>query len=253
VIHNNKINDSGFEIPENTIVVVPNKLDKEKIDYLDILLPLLGENKRDWFTSHFYYCLPIIIGNQYGFAIKSRKTFTAIWNGGEGRDSIRIEVAEDGDVAQQITSHFGSGILTIQNPFTLRTPPNINLMTIQPPNFFIPGINSMTGVVETDNLRRDFTFNLKITIPNFKVHVKSGDVIAAFLPIPRNFVENFELKHIRDLFSEEMHLEELKTSEEFGRQRHEEDKEKPHYAGRKYFKGEDYDGTPFKYKHQKTL
>ena len=53
------------------------------------------------------------------------------------------------------------GVVTIQNRFTFRTPPDVNLMTINPPNYWIDGIQHMTGVIETDNLRRDFTFNLK--------------------------------------------------------------------------------------------
>ena len=146
-----KINDKNNLIPENTILVVPSYLNKEKMDYSQIMTSLVGENKRDWFHSHFYYCLPLTIGNQYGFAIKSRKNFTAIWDGGVSKDSTHINILDDLDPSQSISSHFGSGIITIQNSFTLRTPPNINLMTIQPPNIFIPGLASMTGVIETDN------------------------------------------------------------------------------------------------------
>jgi hypothetical protein len=248
-----KINDEKNLIPENTIVVVPFSSDQNNFNYNDFMFSLVGENKRDWFNSHFYYCLPLIIGNQYGFAIKSTKKFTAIWDGGISKENTNISIFEDTNVSQSISSHFGSGIITIQNPFTLRTPPNINLMTIQPPNIFIPGLSSMTGVVETDNLRRDFTFNLKITIPNFKVTVNTGDIIAAFLPIPRNFVEKFEIKHIQDVFSKELHLEEINASDEFGKQRFTEDKTKPHEAGRKYFKGLDYDDSEYIYNHQKTL
>jgi hypothetical protein len=248
-----KINDENNLIPANTIVVVPSSFDEEKIDYKDFMFSLVGENKRDWFNSHFYYCLPLTIGNQYGFAIKSTKKFTAMWDGGQSKENTHIRFFEDTDPRQTIVSHFGSGIITIQNPFTLRTPPNINLMTIQPPNIFIPGLSSMTGVIETDNLRRDFTFNLKITIPNFKITVNAGDIIAAFLPIPRNFVEKFDIKHVRDIFSKEMHLEEINASNEFGKQRFTEDKEKPHEAGRKYFKGLDYDNSEYIYNHQKTL
>jgi hypothetical protein len=249
----NKINDENNLIPENKILVIPSHFDEEKIDYGQTMISLIGENKRDWFNSHFYYCLPLTIGNQYGFAIKSRKKFTAMWDGGISKDNTYVRILEDQDPSQTVVSHFGSGIITIQNAFTLRTPPNINLMTVQPPNIFIPGLASMTGVIETDNLRRDFTFNLKITIPNFKISVNVGDIIAAFLPIPRNFVENFELDHVRNIFSDELHLEEIKAANEFGRQRGTEDKIKPHEAGRKYFKGLDYDDSEYIYNHQKTL
>ena len=37
-------------------------------------------------------------------------------------------------------------------------------------------------MVEADNLRRDFTFNLKIVKPEVEVSVKKGDLISAILP-----------------------------------------------------------------------
>ena len=61
-------------VPENTIVVVPHF--KNDTSYLDVIQPLKGEAKRDWFDQAFYYCLPLTIGNQYGFAIKSLRSFT---------------------------------------------------------------------------------------------------------------------------------------------------------------------------------
>ena len=95
----------------------------------------------------------------------------------------------------RIDSHFGEGIITIGTPFILRTPPGINIMTINPPNYIIPNITVMTGVIETDNLRRNFTFNLKIQMPNIRVTVPAGTPLAGFIPIPRYFADNFELKY----------------------------------------------------------
>ena len=45
--------------------------------------------------------------------------------------------------------------------------------------------------VTTFDLRCDFTFNLKITVPNMLVSVKKGDALGAFIPIPRYFVDGF--------------------------------------------------------------
>jgi hypothetical protein len=244
------INDPGYEVPENTIVVVPHAPGQTGF-YKEILLPLKGESKRDWFTAHFYYCLPLTIGNQYGIAVRSAFTFEATWPGGEAPAVITFE--PNSDIPQQVVStHFNNGVITFQNFFALKTPPGINLMTIQPPNMFIPGCVSMTGVVETDQIRRDFTFNLKITVPNYKVKVNKGDIIGAFIPIPRYFVDKFEVSLVTDLFDADLHLNETKEAKLLGIERSTTDKEKNHMAGRRYFKGFHSDETPYT-DHQKTI
>ena len=83
------MNDPGQEVPDNHILVVPHSLGiPENGYYQEVILPLAGESKRDWFTPHFYYCLPINVGNQYGFVIKSLIDFDMIWKGGEENPEI---------------------------------------------------------------------------------------------------------------------------------------------------------------------
>ena len=195
------LNDPGHEVPENTIVVVPHSLNNDG-SYKEVLLDLKGNPKREWFNSHFYYCLPLTIGNQYGYVIKSLRDFIAIWDGTNNDAEINF-LNNDNEHLQVIKNGFGQGIITIQNRFGFKTPPGINLMTIQPPNWFIPGTCAMTGVIETDQIRRDFTFNLKITVPNMVVSVKKGDALGAFIPIPRHFVDGFNLKIVSEIFEME--------------------------------------------------
>lgn len=240
-------------IPKNKIVTIPeseNFINSNEI----IIEPLKGKIKRDWFVKHAYFCLPLTIGNQYGFAIKSLKTFSVIWDGGEGSQNVKIEILDDGEHTgyQSINSHFGMGTVTIQNRFTFRTPPDINLMTINPPNHWIDGIQHMTGVIETDNLRRDFTFNLKVTRKNEKIIINKGDYIGCVLPIPRYFVEGFELQNGYDIFTKEEIEEEQQVMREFGIERSTKDIEKPNGNGRRYFNGEDVRGCPF-HNHQTKL
>jgi hypothetical protein len=232
------LNDPGHEVPENTILVVPHDLGQDGF-YKDVIEPLKGKIQRDWFNEHFYYCLPINIGNQYGFVIKSTRDFSMTWDGStRNSNDIIFEFTEsDSDEKQVIKSGFAEGVVTIQNKFSLKTPPGINLMTIQPPNMFIPGCVAMTGVIETDQIRRDFTFNIKITIPNYKINVKKGDALGAFIPIQRYFIDQFETKLITDVFNKTYHENELYDSNELNRQRNAEDKNKPHQSGRKYFNG----------------
>ena len=244
------LNDSGYEVPDNKIIVVPQSLNDDGW-YKEIIKPLKGETKRDWFNSHFYYCLPLSIGNQYGFVINSLRDFDVVWDG-TGSDAEIIFLNNENEEKQIIKTGFGKGIITIQNRFSLKTPIGINLMTIQPPNLFIPGCAAMTGVIETDQIRRDFTFNLKVTVPNIKITIKKGDPVGAFIPIPRYFVDNFEVELVGDLFDEQLHINEIEEMNILSIERIGKDKEKPHQSGRRYFNGIHTDSNKYP-DHQKRI
>jgi len=252
----NYINDPGFEVPENKIIVVPNYGPSNENDgwYKEIVEPLKGNMKRDWFNEHFYYCLPINIGNQYGFAIKSLRDLDIVWDGSNDRTGdLHIQFLNDDNVEKQnFNDGFSTGVLTIQNHFHFKTPPGINLMTIQPPNMYVPGTIAMTGIIETDQLRRDFTFNLKVTIPHYPIKIRKGDVLGAFIPVPRHFVDNFDLDIVHNHFDRELYDNEMFDGEELNRQRQHDDKEKPHDSGRKYFRGEHAFGEKY-VDHQKRV
>ncbi len=246
-----------IKVPKNTIVALPyDDFYRGRQD--EIYFSLKGQHKRDWFSKHAYLCLPLVIGNQYGFAMKSLLDATLLWNGGpEPQDTTvtihNTEAAQKHGSLQLMNSHFGLGIVTVQTAFALRTPPSINLMTFQPPNWFIDGLQNMTGVVETDNLRRDFTFNMKLTRANHLVKIKVGDVLGAVLPYPRDYVDHFELKDAYHVFSAEEISTEQKAAHDFGVERSTQDPKKKRGVGRRYFEGEDVYGTKFTQPHQKTL
>jgi hypothetical protein len=244
------INDIGYEVPENKILIVPNAVNA--ITYFEeIIDPLKGKAKREWFDAHAYYCLPLTIGNQYGFLIKSMRDFDIIW-GGTTKDAEITFLNNDNEEKQYIKNGFGSGIVTIQNNFALKTPPNINIMTIQPPNLFIPGCIALTGVIECDNIRRDFTFNFKVTVPNIVISVRKGDPLGAFIPIPRNFVEKFSVEKVENYFNDDLIQKENEESQRLSTERVTVDLEKNHQSGRRYFKGVHTDETKY-VNHQKNM
>ena len=244
------LNDPGYEVPENTLLVVPSSPDNDGW-YKEIIMPLKGEAKRDWFTPHFYYCLPLNIGNQYGFVIKSMRDFEIIWDGSE-RDAVITFLNDDNAEKQVIQTGFSQGIITVQNHFSIKTPIGINTMAFQPPNMFIPGCVAMTGVIETDQIKRDFTFNFKVTVPNITIKVKKGDPLGAFIPIPRYFVDKFDVDLVTNVFDKELHLNEIAEGSRLTHERNNGDKSKPHMAGRRYFNGTNSDDSPYQ-DHQKRL
>ena len=246
-----------MKVPDHRILALP--YDDHYAGLQDtVFLPLRGQHKRDWFSKHAYLCLPLVIGNQYGFALKSLFHATFLWNGGpEPADTtITVHNTEEADAfggLQLLASQFGLGIVTVQTAFALRTPPEVNLMTLQPPNVFIDGLQNLTGVVEADNLRRDFTFNLKITRPDHPIEIKVGDLLAAVMPIPRGFVEKFEMIDAYEAVSPDTVALEQQTARDFGREREEVDAKNKRGVGRRYFKGEDVYGQRFEHSHQQVL
>lgn len=239
-------------VPDKNIVAISYDEFWQSQEHINTVFePLKGKNTRDWFVNHAYYCLPLVMGNQHGFVVKSLYDFEVEWLGGNTVEDVKIgilspiEEYEKTYNLQNITSHFGMGLITVQMCFTLRTPPGINLMTINPPNYYIDGIYHLTGVVEADNLRRDFTFNLRITRPNYKIRINKGDYIGCIIPYPRHFIDQFHIVDAKSLFSPENITEERRCMDDFAKERREIDKNKPHGNGRRYWRGEDIYGNKF--------
>jgi hypothetical protein len=251
------INDGINDVPDKTIAIFTapkmhdNELTQERISSM-VKKP---EKKRDWFTPHFYRCLPLTIGNQYGFTISSEFDIDFEWDGGDSTESVRLYIDESivnthNTKYPNISSHFGNGIVTIDPPYYFRTPPGVNLITMNPPNYVIPNVTVMTGVVETDNLRRNFTFNLKIQMPNIRTHIPAGYPLAAFMPIPRYYCDEFNLDFAKNIFSKEIVNEENEANKASDVYREEVEINLKGRVGKHYMQGKDVYGNVFK-DHQK--
>jgi len=91
------INDGINNVPDKTIAVFTDPFNTSwQHDNKKRLFDMVDKppKKRDWFTPHFYRCLPLTIGNQYGFIIKSEFDFSFIWDGGDSKDSIKLFLNE---------------------------------------------------------------------------------------------------------------------------------------------------------------
>jgi hypothetical protein len=199
-------------VPDNTIAVFIDKSVGFPMTYFEEVSQLLQKppKKRSWFTNHFYRCLPLSIANQYGFVLTLPFDIELTWDGTEPITGVTVKTDEQSYF--KVMSLFGSGIVTIATPFHLRTPPGVNLMTINPPNYILPNITVMNGVIETDNIRGPFTFNIKLQIPGITTTLKKGMPISGIIPIPRYFADGFTLKDASDIFTQEELDEENKAS-----------------------------------------
>ena len=149
---------------------------------------------RDWMDAlpeaFGYRCLPLNIANMHGWEICCQRGFQAWWDGGAGKDAIRIE-ADEGQ-GELPSSHFGSGVLTFHVPALFRTPPGINLLVTGPTNRPKHGIAALTGIVETDWSPFTFTMNWRFTAPRVAVDWQAGEPFCFFFPLPRDLIETAE-------------------------------------------------------------
>ena len=243
-------------VPEKTIAYIPcierNGLLPFNMDVSTFLKPLNTDHKRNWFTPQFYKCLPLSIANMQGLAFSSPFSFDVLWDGGKGTEAIFINTYDDSGILNfnetihvGISSHFGHGIFTFNLPIMLKTPPNINLMTIAAPNYPLPGISPMSGAVETDNLSFTFTLNFKIDIPNVVIKVEKGYPIMGIIPIPRNYCDSFQLLNGYDILNKDDIEEERQISYEQSVSRDEQNKNNLK-QDKRYYRGTDIRNNKFK-------
>ena len=237
--------NQGKNVPDKKIAVFCQNDSLSKARLSNIISK--PKKKRMWFSPHFYNCLPLTIGNQYGFVVKSEFSFSVIWNGGDKAEDTIFMFDKDSpdttDLYPRIHTHFGHGVITINPPYMLRTPPGVNLITINPPNVIMPNITVMTGVIESDHLRRNFSFNLKIQTPNVEVFFPAGVSLAAFMPIPKNFGDGFDMVWADEIFDDETIVEELQASIDHDLHREYIEPTLPNNIGKLYFKGLDVYGN----------
>jgi hypothetical protein len=164
--------------------------------------------------SYAYRCLPLSIANAHGWEILCPVTCEAEWNGGSHKDDVKITF-EDGDnnlsgkwnMRSLVETHFGSGILTFNLGFILKTSPGYDIWVTGPVNEFKDGIQALSAVIETYWMPNVFTMNWKFTRPNSRVRFEKGEPFCFFFPIDHGLLErcNPTFNHIsedRDLESQ---------------------------------------------------
>lgn len=146
-----------------------------------------------------YRCLPLTIGNQFGWELLSPCTFDALWTGGRGVNAI--EIVRRGGGGRLPESHFGNGILTMHPCHLFRTESPYQLLVTGPLNAPKDGIQPLTGVVETDWLPFTFSMNWVFTRPGVVIRFEEGEPFCHFFPVVAEVLEAVE-PEVRELSSD---------------------------------------------------
>jgi hypothetical protein len=166
-----RISDSSvFEI-------IPNKVKRKWMDKTD---------------GNAYQCVPMNVANSYGWTVLSPGRFSATWDGGDAKHSLRVELERDSPF-RFAASEFGHGILSIVPDFIVRTSKNVSLYVRGIPNQIAIGLQPFDGIVETDWLPFTFTFNYKFVKPG-KLTIEKDQPLFTFFPIERGYIESFETR-----------------------------------------------------------
>jgi len=162
----------------------------------------MPDKKRKWMDETWngfaYRCLPLTIANGFGWTVLNSNKFKAVWNGGKEIKDVQVEYENlpDGNKpVDHAVTHFGTGIVTFNLGFIVRTDPGHNLYVKGPANNPKRGVTALEGVVETDWLNFTFTMNWKITEPNYEVVFEKDEPICSFFTYPRNYLESFDAEY----------------------------------------------------------
>jgi hypothetical protein len=153
-----------------------------------------ADTRRQWMDdtpeSFAYRCLPLAVANQHGWEVFAPTGLTARWNGGVNVEDVEVELDEPLSMNQpgSAMSNFGSGILTFEMGFLMRTPPGWNIWVSGPVNQPKDGIAGLAGVIETDWSPYSFTMNWRFTRPG-EVRFEAGEAIAHLFPVRRDLFE----------------------------------------------------------------
>lgn len=147
---------------------------------------------RDWMTNSSnkfaYRCLPLLIGNGYGWELRSNSEFIAQYKGGNTQQDIEITNLCGTNFP---TSHFGEGVITWHVGYLFKTEYPYGLYVTGPPNTKYLNIIPLTGIVETYWLPFTFTMNWKFMGPG-GIHIKPGDIICQIFPVDMTMFDNVE-------------------------------------------------------------
>ncbi len=143
---------------------------------------------------HPYRCLPLAIGNAFGWEILCPFDIEIEYNGGPDNEDMKIRAADGReDISHLALANFTRGILTLHTGYQFHTEPGWRLLATGPFNYPRDGMSPLTGVIETDWLPYPFTMNWQLTRPGVFTFTK-GEPYCHILPVPANFLNDFDLQ-----------------------------------------------------------
>jgi hypothetical protein len=152
---------------------------------------------RDWmdrtFSKHSYHCFPMTLSNRLGWGISLKHDFCFIWDGEESSSSHHINIIKGQDYVSNLR---GNKTISIDTGLYISPQKNISILTMPPPNIFIEGLQCISTIISTSAMVGPLPIALMANIPNKKIYIKAGTILASILPVKLSEMNETEL-HIK--------------------------------------------------------
>jgi hypothetical protein len=151
--------------------------------------------KRQWMEDtpgkHAYHCFPVTMANSIGWTISMLDDIEFIWDGITDTTEEHVKILKD---PFNVCNHYrGNATISFNTGLIFRTEPDISILSIVPPNFFIDGIEPYTSVISTSFFEDPYPAAWRITRPNVKIVVPAGTPICTLIPISLGKLSEMEL------------------------------------------------------------
>jgi hypothetical protein len=176
------------------ITAYKNEMTRSKIEQTKV--------KREWMDetidAHAYKCFPVSLANTVGWSISFLDDIEFVWDGISDTKPDHVKIISDpGNVCStqraNTTVSFYSGIF-------FDTGPDISMLQIVPPNFFVDGATPFTTIISTSVLKEAIPIAWKITRPDTVIRIPAGMPVATFIPISLSKYQEVELDIKKKVF-----------------------------------------------------
>jgi Family of unknown function (DUF6065) len=158
---------------------------------------------RDWMDEttkkHAYRCFPVSTANSIGWSLSYDYDISFVWDGVSDGSAEHVTILQGHKVC---STGRGNATISFDTGIIFKTDPDVTLISIAPPNYFIDGAQAFTSVISTSFFNEVFPCAWKITKPNVVITIPAGTPVATILPISMKQLSEVDMS----LYSGEEHL-----------------------------------------------
>jgi hypothetical protein len=178
------------------ITAYKNEMARSKIEQTKV--------KREWMDetidAHAYKCFPVSLANTIGWSISFLDDIEFVWDGISDTTPDHVKIISDpGNVC---TTQRANATVSFYSGIFFETGPDISMLQIVPPNFFVDGATPFTTIISTSVLKEAIPIAWKITRPDTVIRIPAGMPVATFIPISLSKYQEVELDIKKKVFED---------------------------------------------------
>jgi hypothetical protein len=170
--------------------------------------------QRDWMNltddRHAYKCFPISLANSIGYSISFLEDIEFVWDGISDSSDTHVKIIRGMD---SCTPARGNGTISFHSGISFKTDPDVSMLSIVPPNYFIDGATPFTSIISTSFHDDMLPVAWKITRPNVNIIIPAGTPVITIIPISLKNLTTFELNLHDKIYDENFNAEQQKKLE----------------------------------------